>query len=127
MPRTGQDKEIHDQMVRTRVSDLKSEGYSVKADIDDYDTPGLVGGSMPDIVATNHHEKIIVEVETCDSYYLEHTKEQFESFSSESGAKFHAVVPIKCIEQAKAKAIEWGIKVDQWWEYSEVWIVLSLE
>jgi len=116
MEREKEEQNAHDSMLRTRANNLKKEGYAVKADLEEYEEkPEEINGKIPDITATKDNEEIIVEVETCESCTLEHTKEQYEAFSSVSGAEFHVVIPERCYEKAKAKAEEWGIKVDQWW------------
>ena len=120
MERDKEDQDAHDNMLRTRADKLNEEKYSVKADLEEYeDKPEEINGKQPDIIATKDGEKIIVEVETCKSYSLDHTKEQYEAFSSVSGAEFQVVIPKSCYEEAKAKAEEWGIKGIQWWTNSD--------
>lgn len=115
MDRTGKDKEIHDTMVKIRANNLKNDGYSIEADINGYNTPKEINGHIPDIVATKRKEKIIVEVETCDSYSSNHTKSQYESFDKVTDAEFHVKIPESCLKEAKNKAKEWKISVDKWW------------
>ena len=116
MKRKEKDKNIHDRMTRIRANNFKKADYDVQAHhIEGYDNPKEINGHIPDIIAEKDDEKIIVEVETCDSYDSEDTKEQFEAFESVSDAKFHVVIPKSCFEEAKTQAERWGIKIDKWW------------
>jgi len=106
---------IHEVMVRTRAKNLKTEGYTVYADISGYTKPPQINGYIPDIYAVKDNLKIIVEVETCDTISDEHTRNQYLSFSNIMGTQFHIVVPESCLSQAKQYAQRWRIKVDKWW------------
>jgi len=68
----------HDREVRRKVRKLEREGWSVKADLPDYEKPSPIGkyGRIPDIEATKPGSRRIIEVEgeTID-------KEQIRSFS----------------------------------------------
>lgn len=107
----------HDTMVSAWASDLKEKGYTVYADIKGYSKPPEFSGHIPDIYAFNFEHKIVGEVETCDSIGSDHTKEQYTAFSRVNGAEFHVMVPKSCLEEAKAYARQWGIRVDMWWKY----------
>lgn len=114
--RNGKDKEQHETMIRTRANNLSKYGYDVYADhIKEYNTPREINGHIPDVFAEAIIlPKIIVEVETSNSYDLEHTRQQYQAFSNIPNVEFHVVVPKSCLAKAQAKAREWNIRVDRW-------------
>ena len=57
----------HDGSVRRRASGLRSNGWSVKADVSGFSRPPVINGSRPDIYATKGRQRRIVEVETQDT------------------------------------------------------------
>jgi len=55
----------HDREVRRKVRKLEREGWSVKADLPDYEMPSPIGkyDRIPDIEATKPGSRRIIEVE----------------------------------------------------------------
>lgn len=117
LERQGDDKNLHNEIIRTLASTLENQGYSIKADhIQDYPSPTEVNGHIPDIIATSFQKRIIVEVETCESISKEHTLSQFRAFSN-TGSEFHVTVPDSCLDTAKHQVRDWNIRVDHWWRH----------
>ncbi|MDT3696631.1 MAG: hypothetical protein ROY99_09590 [Ignavibacterium sp.] len=93
----------HDDMVKTTVNYIVSNLYTdEKADIDDYETPTKIiwsktnDGHVPDVTAKYKDVEHIWEIETEDSISLDHTKSQwqlFSTFATQHYAIFHIVVP----------------------------------
>ena len=77
----------HDRKVREIVRDLEKEGYKVRADVRGREKPKPVGSKrlVPDIEATRHGRKLIVEVKTPAS--LAKHKEQLKAFARHAGQK----------------------------------------
>lgn len=54
----------HDDIVRTEALRLLSQGYSVQARLEGwFDSPDIINGYRPDIVARRGDQSLIVEVE----------------------------------------------------------------
>lgn len=70
----------HDKKVKAEAERLKSQGYSVIADIPGYEKPDGIGKNnfIPDIVAKKTSSTKIIEVETPES--MEKDKEQQAAF-----------------------------------------------
>jgi hypothetical protein len=98
------------------IKTLEEKNYRIiQADLDSYQQPEKIGRHIPDIIAKDASgARIIVEVETCQTINLDHTKEQFEDFSKAEG-KFFVDVPHSCLEQLKQNARSWGTQVDAWY------------
>lgn len=97
MGRTTPEKSTHDRKVREKASELKKQGYKVRADIRGYDKPRPIGTTkrIPDIEATRGtSRRIIVEVETPGS--LRKDKEQLKTFTRhaahKTGTKFEVIL-----------------------------------
>ena len=119
-------QEEHDSMVKAVAKYLKENGHSnIKADLLGYDKPDLIywestkKGHIPDVTSTKNQEYIF-EVETDDSIDDSHTEDQWKLFSAyaeQYSKKFIVVVPKELEQQARQRAKQLGIKVD------DVWIV----
>lgn len=108
---------LHDNVVRALANKLKTDGYTVYADIPEFTQPPKVGDYVPDVYAVNASSKIIGEAETCDTIGSDHTKEQYTVFSNIQDVLFHVIVPESCLTEAQTYAALWGITVDKWWQY----------
>jgi len=86
----------HDDVVKRTANSLKREGWEVSADIPGFPTPGPIGEQkrVPDVVATKHGHRRLVEVETPDS--LGSAGEQLSTFrrsaAQDPRTKFDVVV-----------------------------------
>ena len=118
MVRNEEEENLHTNMLKSMIEKLKEKNIVViQADLEGYDKPDEISGKIPDIVGEKENKtRIIIEVETCGTIDIEHTKEQFESFSSADG-EFWVDVPKSCIDALKAKSEEWETPVDSWWQY----------
>ena len=58
----------HDRKVRRIAAAYLGRGYSVRADLSDYQRPKPIRGRIPDVVATKGKTMKIIEVETPDSF-----------------------------------------------------------
>lgn len=68
----------HDTCVRNKATRWKNDGWSVKADLENWDKPSEIGGYVPDIEASKTHITRICEVETEDTF--EPDRKQWETF-----------------------------------------------
>ncbi|MCK5473893.1 MAG: hypothetical protein KAI53_00665 [Candidatus Aenigmarchaeota archaeon] len=98
--------EIHKKLLK-RVTERVDKVIS--ADINGYPKPESINNMIPDVVGIIDGEKIIIEIETCDSIDTEHTKEQYTAFST-AGYKFRVYTPKDCSNKALAVAKKWEIK-----------------
>lgn len=76
--RTPERQSDHDKCVRNVATEWKNEGWSVKADLENWDTPSKIGDFIPDIEASKPYITRICEVETEDTF--ETDREQWETF-----------------------------------------------
>lgn len=116
------EKDLHESMIKGMIKALEGNGYRIlQADLFGYPSPDKIGEHIPDIIAissgtiaVSEGTRVIVEVETCKTIALSHTKEQFKEFSRADGA-FFVAVPESCLEQLKENARTWGVSVDKWY------------
>lgn len=117
-------------------------GYTgIRADLKGYDEPGLIWWTgreqesyKPDLTCLRNDAQsttIILEAETCESLFTEHTHQQWRLFAARAkhiGGEFHVVVPRLCqrnnqnvtgIALVSEIAAQWGLKVDHVWWPSE--------
>lgn len=117
-------QEEHDSMVRAVAKHVKENGHSnIKADLPGYDKPDLIywestkEGHIPDVTSTKN-QGYIFEVETDDSIDDSHTEDQWKLFSANAkqhSKKFIVVVPKGSEQQARQRAKQLGINVDDVW------------
>jgi hypothetical protein len=69
---------VHDQCINNLASELSLEGWTVEADIPNWDQPSPISGYVPDIIARNSNRTRIYEVETEDT--LERDYDQQNAF-----------------------------------------------
>ena len=77
----------HDKKVKSLAQNLESQGFSVKADLPDYEKPKTIGGVRPDIIATNGKKRRIYEVETAktvDSARDQNQQKEFKKAADRS-------------------------------------------
>ncbi len=114
-------------------------GYTALfADLAGYSEPGLIWWTgkehdayKPDLTCTKNDGRgtpIILEAETCETLFIDHTMQQWKLFSARAkqiGGEFHVVVPKHCVRNqqwvtglalvSEAEA-QWGITVHhKWW------------
>lgn len=76
----------HDRKVREIARTLEKQGYKVRADVRGREKPKPIAKKfVPDIEATRHGRRVIVEVETPTS--LSKDKEQLKTFARHAGQK----------------------------------------
>ena len=99
--RSSSNQSIHDQAVRREAQNLKKEGWDVKADLPGFDLPNSIGKAefVPDIEATKHGTKKIIEFETPDS--LEADKKQHGSFRRSAAQRPRATFELKVAKPRK--------------------------
>jgi hypothetical protein len=104
-------------MVHAQAEHWRGSGAEVWADLPGWSRPPEIRGYIPDVFSQRllGLNRVITEVETCDSLNTEHTKAQWRASSSASGVAFHVVVPRSCLGVAQRLAAVWGVRVDQWW------------
>jgi len=93
----------HAEITKIVVNYLKKEGYHVKAKNirSSLDSPQKLQGFTPDIYAEKNFNKIIAEVETCESL-LGKDLVKWKRFSN-NGNKFWVIVPEHCLNKAIIK------------------------
>ncbi len=69
---------VHDQCISKLATELSSEGWTVEADILNWDQPSPISDYVPDIIARNSSRTRIYEVETEDT--LERDMDQQNTF-----------------------------------------------
>lgn len=58
----------HNNTIQDSAEYYKKQGYNVQADISGYDKPKTIQGKRPDLIASKKGEKVILEIETLDSF-----------------------------------------------------------
>ena len=116
----------HDMMVRSVARYVKEQGHSdIKVNLFGYDTPDQIywettkQGRTPDITSKNI-KLFIIDVETADSTNDPETGDLWRLFSAhvrQQSKSFVVVVPKGFEQQARQRALDLGIKLD------DVWIV----
>jgi hypothetical protein len=113
----------HDTIVKDQVSTLEQRRHTIQgADITGYAPVQEVNGRVPDIVSTSPQgNRVLTEVETCDTIGMEHTKDQLIDLARARGGntELHLVVPKSCLGEAQKTVKGWGITIDQWWSSGE--------
>lgn len=85
--RQGKPISTHDRKVREIVRNLEKQGFKVRADVRGREKPRPIGSKklVPDIEATGHGRRLIVEVETPASQVRD--VEQIKSFAQHAARK----------------------------------------
>ena len=117
-------QEEHDSMVRAVVKNVKENGHSnIKADLQGYEKPKLIywkskkEGYIPGVTSTKN-QGYIFGIETDYSIDDSHTEDQWRLFSANAkqhSKKFIVVVPKGSEQQARQRAKQLGINVDDVW------------
>lgn len=96
--RTPASASLHDSILRTLATDMEHRGYVVYADhIGWPHIPRMVNGHVPDLVAESPTQgRFIMEVETCDTYGDDLTREQVAAFARVAGYQCYLVIPSRC-------------------------------
>jgi hypothetical protein len=123
---TRRNQSDHDIMVRSVARHVKEQGHSdIKVNLFGYETPDQIywgttnKGHTPDVTSTNI-KQFIFDVETGDSITDPQTEDQWKLFSAharQQSKTFVVVVPKGFEQQARQRAADLGIKLD------DVWIV----
>src|SRR5690242_14606836 len=116
--RTYPSQSLHDRMIKQLADHLVTKKFrDVRADHPEFcDKPARITGQdgpgqVPDVTATGI-QMVLFEVETDDSLYDPHTKEQWELFSSYADlhmADFWIVVPKAKKEEAQDRVSSLGL------------------
>ncbi|MBA7672734.1 hypothetical protein ES703_80921 [subsurface metagenome] len=87
MKRTPRKQGDHDTEVKKVAERLRRQGWNVKADLPGYGKPSPIGKDkrIPDVEATKHGHRKLIEVETPES--LEKDREQQLTFRRHAGQK----------------------------------------
>lgn len=87
MKRSSSKQRSHDQVVRQIAERLARQKWNVKADLPGYSKPNPIGKDkrVPDVEATKHGHRRIVEVETPDT--VNKDRKQQQSFRRHAGQK----------------------------------------
>ena len=124
--RTSLTSEEHDRLIRMMANHFASLGYTeIKAHVSGYNRPDEIYGHFPDVACRKNDVKrtpIILEAETCDTIFHEHTDGQWKTFYNEakrSDGEFHIIVPKTCngrlgTEMANQKLQQLGISATVW-------------
>lgn len=118
--RKAQEQTEHDGIVKARVQQMYPEYQLINADIPGYTQPAIIGGYRPDIIAKKKNVlsqkgMVISEIETANSYNIDHTREQLKAFRKISGAALEVIIPESVLAAAKRTIVsQWGIEVDRW-------------
>lgn len=86
MKRTPERQSDHDKCVETIANKWKSDGYTVEADLPNWNRPPEIGGYIPDIMARKDTATRVCEVETEET--MEQHRPQWETFERKYGASF---------------------------------------
>jgi hypothetical protein len=119
--RTKSSSVLHETLIREMVISYEFQKYyHIKADHIDYKNgrPNQVNGYIPDIYAEKNNATVVCEAETIDSINESSTIDQWKAFSK-STYKFHVVVPMSMLDDAKKMAAQNNINVDFWWYSSK--------
>lgn len=118
-PKRSADSQInHNNMVRYIANDLASRGYSVFADHINWPRGSFceISGYIPDITATDTECSLIFEIETCQTYNDDHTREQLTAFDKKGGT--YIIIPPVCsrdnkdydpVAEVKQNLQNWGL------------------
>ncbi len=113
----------HDKMVKYAAEYFLAKNFkNVKADIENYENPNKItwnntkSGHIPDVSGMGD-KLYIIEVETDDSIYDEHTKDQwtiFSVFANQHNAEFWVVVPKGSKVSAEKRILELQLTAKVW-------------
>jgi len=121
------ESEEHKRLVKMMLNHFKSKGYTnLKADLEGETLPDRIDGHIPDLTCNKNDAKgtfIILEAETCNTIFDEHTEDQWKTFhqkAQEVGGEFHIIVPKTCNGEsgpdlARKRLNELGIRADAIW------------
>ena len=84
MSRTNRSQSDHDKRVAEIADKYREQRYSVWADVPGYIEPLPINSHIPDVVARNGFERIIIEVETEDSVDSDRAESQREAFQNKA-------------------------------------------
>ena len=115
----------HDLIVLLMVEELKDENYSkIKADLPDHEKPdgirfqkNISNRFVPDITAYKNDVFYILEIETVDSLFDEHSHHQwlaFSDYSKRTNSSFILVVPKRYKDSARDILSEKNIIAEIW-------------
>ena len=95
MKKSGKGQSAHDKKVQQIARKLTNQNWRVKADISGYDKPNPIGKDkqVPDVEATKHGHRRIVEVETPDT--VNKDRKQQQSFRRHAGQKSNTTFDVE--------------------------------
>lgn len=111
------DRTIREIMIKHLALHYLNDGFEVKADIGGFEKPSLIEGRMPAITATRNDEKIVAEVVTAESMFLNEMRNLFKAVNELKDSEFHVMTPFSFLDEAKRNMQEWNVKVDFWYPY----------
>jgi len=123
MQRNQDESRQHLDLIRMMASYFANSGFgNIRADIPGLPPPDIIYGirrnHIPDLTADKINIRIILEAETSDSIFDEHTVSQWSLFSNaakSNGGEFHVVVPKGYRHTAERRSAELFIQIDTIW------------
>lgn len=123
MQRNPSESKNHSDLIKMMIQYYTSQGFrNLKADVPNMVSPDIIYGMkknhIPDITAEKNGVRIILEAETEDSIFDDHTASQWSLFSAaahQNKGEFHIVVPKGSRSDAEQRAADLGIQVDTIW------------
>ena len=123
MNRNPQESQAHDGLVRMMYNHYRNQGCAnCKADLPGCPQPDIIQGTQanhrPDVTTSNNGVFVILEAETAQSIFDQHTASQWTLFASAAtrqNTQFHVVVPKGYRDQALQRAQQLGIRLDEVW------------
>jgi hypothetical protein len=116
----------HNRLINMMANHFRKLEYTdIKADITGYTRPDEIYGHVPDLTCRKNdvtRTLIILEAETCDTIFHEHTDGQWKTFFNEASRKkgeFHLIVPKTCDgrsgrQMANERLNQLGISATVW-------------
>jgi hypothetical protein len=105
------DRDMHNQMLRDWIKELRNEHYAqiCAALPDSRDQPMKMGNSIPDLTALNRAGiQLIGEVKICNDVDSDHTRDQLKDYLKTQSFVVLGV-PKSCSGRAKLALANWGL------------------
>ena len=123
MQRNPQESKEHQDLINMMVHHFTGKGYrNIRADAPGILNPEVIPGTkqnhIPDLTADKNGTRIILEAETANSIFSDHTASQWSLFSDaakKAGGEFHIVVPKGCRSYAEKRLADLGLRANEIW------------
>lgn len=123
MQRDPKESKEHEDLINMMAQYFTNQGFrNIKADFPGMPTPDTIIGTtrnhVPDLTVDKNGTRIVLEAETFNSIFDEHTASQWSLFSDavqKIGGEFHIVVPKEERSAAERRAVNLGLRVDTIW------------